>query len=104
MEQRWPIILGYMVIGELKEVVWKADIVYLSLFAGRKGGLEGGKDISAMVAHVDLLPTLSALCGIGISDEDKLDGIDFSPVLQHKGKLPQGRTVFIHHPGFQTTV
>ena len=62
-----------------------------------KGGLEGGKDISAMVAHVDLLPTLSALCGIGISDEDKLDGIDFSPVLQHKGKLPQGRTVFIHH-------
>ena len=25
-----------------------------------KGGLEGGKDISAMVAHVDLLPTLSA--------------------------------------------
>lgn len=62
-----------------------------------KGGLDGGKDISAMVAHVDLLPTLSTLCGIGISDVDKLDGIDFSPVLQHRGELPKGRTVFIHH-------
>ncbi len=60
-------------------------------------GIEGGRDISALVGHVDLLPTLAALCGVEVSNTDQLDGVDFSPLLLQRGELPQGRTMFIHH-------
>lgn len=57
----------------------------------------GGKDINALTAHVDLIPTLANLCQISIPEEMRLDGIDFSPLLlQDKSEIAD-RTVFVHH-------
>lgn len=62
-----------------------------------KGGLHGGKDIDGLTAHVDLLPTLSSLCGIKRTDTETLDGIDFSPLLYSRaGKEVEERNLFIH--------
>lgn len=61
------------------------------------GQLQGGRDIDELAAHVDLLPTLTALCGIPLPTAVKADGIDLSPRLLNQVKsLPQ-RTVFVHH-------
>lgn len=61
------------------------------------GNVKGGKDITDLAAHVDLLPTLAAMCELNMPTNKKLDGIDFSPVLSNvNAKLPE-RSVFIHH-------
>ncbi|MFI3247606.1 MAG: arylsulfatase [Rikenellaceae bacterium] len=61
------------------------------------GGLSGGVDIDGLASHVDILPTLASLCGVELSDEYILDGIDLSDVLLQRGEIPEDRTVFIHH-------
>ena len=61
------------------------------------GALQGGKDVSALSAHVDLLPTLAALCELPIPSDMKLDGVDLSPALFQQSDLPAARTVFVHH-------
>ncbi|MEH0152686.1 arylsulfatase [Limibacter armeniacum] len=62
------------------------------------GKIEGGKDISELAAHVDLLPTLAGLCGIPIPEGMQLDGMDISPLLLgKKQKMDQPRSVFVHH-------
>lgn len=61
------------------------------------GKIEGGKDINDLVAHVDLIPTLAALCKLTVPKKVELDGVDFSPLLLQKDKTMGNRTVFIHH-------
>jgi arylsulfatase A-like enzyme len=61
------------------------------------GKVEGGKDIGELAAHVDLIPTLSGLCGLDIPKGMKLDGLDFSPLLTEKSTTLKDRTVFVHH-------
>lgn len=52
------------------------------------GGLVGGRDITSMAAHVDVLPTLAALCGISVpsphhAGPHHLDGVSFAAQLQN---------------------
>jgi arylsulfatase A-like enzyme len=47
-----------------------------------KGGIGGGKDIDRLAAHIDMLPTLAALCDIQVSDEYKPDGVSLKPLLE----------------------
>lgn len=61
------------------------------------GKLQGGRDIDALSAHVDLLPTLAALCNIRLPSTMELDGIDLSARLLKKTKTLPERTVFVHH-------
>ncbi|WP_347840762.1 arylsulfatase [uncultured Draconibacterium sp.] len=61
------------------------------------GKVEGCRDVNELAAHVDLIPTLAALCGIKIPDNMPLDGIDFSSLLTSKNSTLEERTVFIHH-------
>ena len=51
-----------------------------------KGNLQGGKDIDALTAHIDVLPTLAKLCDIPVSDAYKPDGISLKPLLDGSGK------------------
>ncbi|MBB3696851.1 arylsulfatase [Flammeovirga yaeyamensis] len=60
------------------------------------GGIEGGKDISSLSAHVDLIPTLAHLCGIPLPKNQVFDGIDLSGVLT-KNEEAKDRSVFVHH-------
>ena len=46
------------------------------------GGIDGGRDIDSLAAHIDVLPTLADLCGFELSDDHKPDGISFAPMLK----------------------
>ncbi|MEM7370323.1 MAG: arylsulfatase [Bacteroidota bacterium] len=62
-----------------------------------EGNIEGGRDIDALTAHVDLLPTLASLCNLSLPKEMSLDGVDMSPLLLNKDSSLLARTVFVHH-------
>ena len=47
------------------------------------GKIEGGKDIDALTANIDILPTLASLCQLNLPDL-KLDGTDISPLFFDK--------------------
>ncbi|WP_220763758.1 arylsulfatase [Flavobacterium sp. UMI-01] len=61
------------------------------------GKIEGGKDVEALTAHVDLIPTLASLCQLKLPKQADWDGIDFSALLTQKKDKVQERTVFVHH-------
>lgn len=42
--------------------------------------IKGGKDINELAAHIDVLPTLTALCNIDLPNL-KIDGSDMSSVI-----------------------
>jgi arylsulfatase A-like enzyme len=46
-----------------------------------QGNLTGGRDIDALAAHIDVLPTLADLCGLPVSDEYQPDGVSLKPLL-----------------------
>lgn len=53
-----------------------------------KGGLGGGRDINALTAHIDVLPTLSDLCSVPLPQgHQPLHGTSLVPLLRGK-KLP----------------
>lgn len=58
-------------------------------------GLDNGKDINTLAAHIDLIPTLASLCGMPIPESMDLDGVDISPALH--GQALDDRYLFIHH-------
>lgn len=59
------------------------------------GRLPAGRDVAALTAHLDVLPTLLDLCGIAAKHPLPLDGVSLWPVLQGTGTLP-ARTLFVH--------
>ncbi len=50
--------------------------------------------VDAMSAHIDVLPTLSSLCGLELPVGLKLDGIDLSPVIYGREKKLPERFIF----------
>ncbi len=60
-------------------------------------GISGGVDVDGLATHVDMMPTLAALCGIELGEKYVTDGIDISDALLQKGEIAKDRTVFIHH-------
>jgi len=51
------------------------------------GGITGGKSLNELTAHVDMLPTLSALAGINYTSSKVLDGTDLSSWLTKGEKI-----------------
>lgn len=49
------------------------------------GKIGGGKDVTEVTANVDILPTLTRLCGLDLPKRD-LDGTDISPLLKGEKK------------------
>lgn len=43
------------------------------------GGLKGGRDISTLAAHIDVLPTLADLCGVSLPASYHSDGLSLRP-------------------------
>ena len=65
-----------------------------------KGNLTGGKDIDTLAAHIDVLPTLTDLCGIKLPADYKSDGLSLKPLLKDP-KAPWSRDHLImqYHGG-----
>lgn len=60
-----------------------------------KGGLAGGREVSSLTAHIDLLPTLADLLGFKLPEGPKLDGVSLGKALTTDEPLP-ARTLFVH--------
>ena len=58
------------------------------------GDLEAGREVSGLAAHIDVLPTLSALAGVEVPSELELDGMSLVPQLH--GENTPSRTLFVH--------
>lgn len=62
-----------------------------------EGKIGGGRDVPHLTAHIDVLPTLLELCGIGFIED--LDGKSLLPLLKRPdigiGEWPD-RTLFVH--------
>ncbi len=58
------------------------------------GNLEGGRDVTGLTAHIDVLPTLADLAGLAPPETIALDGISLAAQL-HGAPVPP-RTLFVH--------
>ena len=61
-----------------------------------EGGIDGGRDVDSLAAHIDLVPTLLELTGIAEPDI-AFDGVSLTPLLAGRGGFPKDRTHFIQH-------
>lgn len=65
------------------------------------GHIQPGTQSDAQVTFVDWMPTFATLLGASLPNQP-LDGIDFSPVLLGKGKMPE-RSLYFHFPIYLQT-
>ena len=68
----------------------------VSCFFRWKGQLPEGKQISSLTAHVDVLPTLIALCGLELKREVAFDGLSLASEMRGDTGRLTGRTMFVH--------
>ena len=57
-------------------------------------GLKGGRKISTIAAHIDVLPTLLDACGIALPQNRKIDGRSLLPLLLDDSDEWPARTLF----------
>ncbi len=60
------------------------------------GGLAGGRDVTQLTAHLDLLPTLAGLCDVPLPQDRALDGRSLVPLLRGEDNAWTERTLFAH--------
>ena len=60
------------------------------------GGIEGGRDIADLSAHIDLLPTLADLCHLDRPAQVQLDGRSLAGRLRGAAAPIPERTLFVH--------
>ncbi|MHC4637143.1 MAG: arylsulfatase [Planctomycetota bacterium] len=59
------------------------------------GGIEGGKDVDRLTAHIDLLPTLEKLCRLDNSKPLNYDGKSLVPLLEDPSAAWTDRTLVV---------
>ena len=62
------------------------------------GGIEGGRDVDDLTAHIDVLPTLAELTGVAVPEELALDGQSLATLLKDETARLDDRTLFVHRP------
>ncbi|CAZ97640.1 arylsulfatase [Zobellia galactanivorans] len=62
------------------------------------GGISGGKDVDAIAAHIDIMPTLIDLCDLTTDSGLKLDGRSLAPILNKTiDKWPDERKLIVQN-------
>ncbi len=79
--------------------IWGYENAHRVPFFIRWPGAEigGGKDINALSAHIDLMPTLIDLCNLKKPDDLRYDGRSLVPLLNEEIKEWPERTLFAHN-------
>ncbi len=105
-------------ISENTLVVFMTDngpqqIRYVAGMRGRKGSVfrggvrvpfylrypakwNGNKDIETTTAHMDVLPTLSEICGVKMPEDRKIDGKNLVPLLNEQKVSWEDRSLFFY--------
>jgi len=60
------------------------------------GGLTGGREVKALTAHIDILPTLVDLLGLEKPAGRPVDGISLRAALEGRQQSLPERTLFVH--------
>ena len=60
------------------------------------GGIDGGRDIGRLTAHIDVVPTLVELTGVA-KPPIEFDGTSLVPLLSGDAAFPEDRVHFIQH-------
>ncbi len=60
------------------------------------GDLSGGRNVSQLTAHIDLLPTVLDLCNVDKPDGPPLDGISLVSILNGDTDALRNRTLLVH--------
>ncbi len=61
------------------------------------GKIEGGRDVPQLSAHIDVLPTLAALCKVDVPQSAKVDGMSLVPLLGTSKETDwPARTLAVH--------
>jgi len=68
------------------------------------GNIGGGKDINALAAHIDVMPTLIDLCKLDVTEKLDYDGQSLVPLLNEDIKNWDDRTLFVHNQRVQFPV
>ncbi|MCR9200076.1 MAG: arylsulfatase [Planctomycetaceae bacterium] len=63
------------------------------------GGIGGGRDVDALTAHIDILPTLAELCGIAVPPAHHPDGLSFANLLESADARPQRDHLIVQYHG-----
>jgi len=61
------------------------------------GGIGGGRDIASLAAHIDLFPTLLALCGLDKGESGAFDGVSLAALFPGREASAPERTLFVHN-------
>ncbi|MGQ1785359.1 arylsulfatase [Saccharicrinis sp. GN24d3] len=69
-----------------------------------KGNIGGGKDIDALSAHIDVMPTLIDLCQLNKPEKLDYDGQSLAPLLNEDLQNWDERTLFVHNQRVQFPV
>jgi hypothetical protein len=68
----------------------------------------GNKDIDAMAANIDVMPTIADICGIRIPQDRKIDGISLLPFIKGERLSLDNRSLFFswtrHNPELYNNV
>ncbi|MGB6221772.1 arylsulfatase [Haloferula sp.] len=70
--------------------------VRVPCFVKWKGRIAGDRVVPSLTAHVDMMPTIAALCGVALPASWVGDGVDLSPALLGEAGFPVGRSFFTH--------
>ena len=60
------------------------------------GRIGGGRDIDALTAHIDLVPTLVELCELDAPAHQPWDGVSLASILRNNDHTLPDRTLFVH--------
>jgi arylsulfatase A-like enzyme len=62
-----------------------------------EGGVRGGRDVTGITAHIDIVPTLAELCGISLHDSPPVDGISLASYLRGEAWDRESRQLIVHN-------
>ncbi len=64
-----------------------------------KGGLDAGRDLDGLAAHLDVLPTLADLCGLPAPESPRMDGVSFAAALRDPQKRVLRESLIVQFQG-----